>query len=116
MNKKIIKLTEQDLHKIVKNSVQRVLKEGTNEMAISRIPTGKHKGKVAMDEDDYSIVKKAYSDIIRIMEGVENEDWDCPLGKALNDIWHGPVLELRLLFMHNMTLGEYQETHKGLKH
>ena len=117
--KKVIRLTENDIHRIVKNSIKRILKENeNNEMAINRINKGTYKGKVSMDEDDYSVVKKAYHDIIAIMEDclAKTENWDSPEGEALNAIWRGPVMDLRSLFMNNMTKYEWDETHNGLSH
>ena len=37
MNKKLIRLTESDLHKIVKESVNKVLKENTNDFDLNKV-------------------------------------------------------------------------------
>lgn len=65
INKKLIKLTEGDLHKIVKESVKRVVKESIPPMGL---------GKPSFDSKHIGVIK-AVRNLVNELEKVGAEDW-----------------------------------------
>ena len=94
MNKKLIRLTESDIHRIVKESVKRVLKEGTENFAQLYQETKKTRWSREIDrlmsdienvEEEYEELQKRLKDI---QQQEENEIYDLALDKYgidLND-------------------------------
>ena len=113
MSKKLIRLTEGDLHRIVKESVNNILIENINER-FDTINQGSHKGRISISTEDLNTIKNAYIEIIKILTSVKDWDMNDPQGQALHEIWNGPITSMRRMFMHNIALGEYQDLHKDI--
>lgn len=81
MAKQIIKLTEGDLHKIIRESVNRVLREGWHDELSSVYDAGKQKGSTGIDIDKASDILKR----LKMQYGKDTEGYKQAVSKFFND-------------------------------
>jgi hypothetical protein len=65
MNKKLIRLTESDLHKIVKDSVQKILKEGKFDDIYKNYPGSQEDNRIFDLWQERERIQREYEDILK---------------------------------------------------
>ena len=80
MNKKLIRLTEQDLHRIIKESVNNILKEGTTDQEVNDMW---EQAKEIMGADSMLEALYAYLDCDAIEDFIQTliREYELPLDK-----------------------------------
>ena len=84
MNKKLIRLNESDLHRIVRESVSRIIKEENDDFSNVNVPYGKYKDEDYPMENLSSSDRKIYSWCLNVIN--EMRDRDMPLYDVLNEM------------------------------
>ena len=101
--KRTVRLTESDIHKIVKESVKKVLGESYDVININP-----KKGRVDMSLDAFNSIRQIYVNIWKILRDLKGwQDDDLPQNRAIAAI-ADEMRDFRVIFLQNMTRGEME--------
>ena len=107
--KKRIRLTEGDLHRIVNESVKRVLSESYYGFNVNP-----KKGRVDMSLETFNEIRQIYINIWKILRNLKGwQDDDLPQNRAIAAI-ADEMNDFTLVFRHNMTRGDTEELNKAV--
>ena len=104
-----VRLTESDLHRIVNESVKRVLAESYDGFNVNP-----KKGRVDMSLEAFNEIRQIYINIWKILRNLKGwQDDDLPQNRAIAAI-ADEMRDFTLVFRHNMSRGETEELNQAV--